>query len=99
RVCCSADTFRERVHRLVARFPGDPPRKLPVIRGLLRATRSDNELSLIVANPNGGTERVLESLGALEVDERPISLEDALIAHVGRQGDKSFLLNASGDGQ
>ena len=30
--------------------------------------------------------------GAESVDEQPISLEDALIAHVGRQGDKSFLL-------
>jgi ABC-2 type transport system ATP-binding protein len=90
RVCCSADTFRERVRRLVARFPGEPPRNLPPIPGLLRATRSENELSLIVANPNGRTERDLESLGALAVDERPLSLEDALIAHVGRQGDKNF---------
>jgi ABC-2 type transport system ATP-binding protein len=92
RVCCSADTFRERVRRIAARFPGEPPRKLPAIPGLLRATRSENELALIVANPNGCTERDLEALGALAVDEQPISLEDALIAHVGRQGDKSFIL-------
>jgi ABC-2 type transport system ATP-binding protein len=93
RVCCSADTFRERVRRLVARFPGEPPRKLPAIPGLLRVTRSENELCLIVANLNGRTERVLEDLGAESVDEQPLSLEDALIAHVGRQGDKSFFLN------
>src|SRR5713101_709588 len=92
RVCASADTFRDRVHRLVARFPGDPPRNLPSIPGLLQVTRSENELSLIVANLNGRTERDLEALGAESVDEQPISLEDALIAHVGRQGDKSFLL-------
>jgi ABC-2 type transport system ATP-binding protein len=90
RVCCSADTFRERVRRLVVRFPSEPPRELPTIPGLLRATRSENELSLIVANLNGRTERDLESLGALAVEEQPLSLEDALIAHVGRQGDKSF---------
>jgi ABC-2 type transport system ATP-binding protein len=96
RVCCSADTFRERVRRVEARFSGEPPRQLPAIPGLLRATRSDNELSLVVANLNGRTERDLESLGAISVDEQPISLEDALIAHVGRQGDKSFLLNAGG---
>src|SRR5499427_5293575 len=96
RVCCSADTFRERVRRLVARFPGEPPRNLPPIPGLLRATRTDNELSLIVANFNGRTEYDLESIGAVEVDEQPISLEDALIAHVGRQGDKSFFLNTAG---
>ena len=92
RVCCSADTFRERVRRVVARFPGEPPRKLPPIPGLLRATRSANELSLIVANLNGRTEHDLETLGALAVDEQPLSLEDALIAHVGRQGDRSFIL-------
>jgi ABC-2 type transport system ATP-binding protein len=99
RVCCSADTFRERVRRLVVRFPCEPPRKLPAIPGLLRATRAENELSLIVANLNSRTERDLESLGALAVDEQPISLEDALIAHVGRQGDKSFFLNTTGDPQ
>jgi ABC-2 type transport system ATP-binding protein len=93
RVCCSAETFRERVRRLVARFPGEPPRKLPSIPGLLRATRTENELALIVANLNPRTERDLESCGALAVDEQPLSLEDALIAHVGRQGDKSFFLN------
>ena len=93
RVCCSADTFRERVRRLVARFPGEPPRNLPPIPGLLRATRTENELSLVVANLNGRTEHDLESVGAIAVDEQPISLEDALIAHVGRQGDKSFFLN------
>ncbi len=59
-------------------------------------TRSENELTLIVANLNGRTERDLEALGAEAVDEQPISLEDALIAHVGRQGDKSFFLNTFG---
>src|SRR5262245_50673567 len=98
RVCCSADTFRERVCRLVARFPGGPPHNLPPIPGLLRATRTENELSLVVANLNGRTEQDLESVGAIAVDEQPISLEDALIAHVGRQGDKSFFVNTSGKG-
>lgn len=92
RACASADTFRERVHRLVARFRSEPPHKLPAIPGLLRVTRSERELSLIIANLNGRTERDLEELGAEKVDEQPLSLEDALIAHVGRQGEKSFLL-------
>jgi ABC-2 type transport system ATP-binding protein len=93
RACASADTFRERVRRLVVRFPSEPPHKLPAIPGLLRVTRTENELSLVVANLNGRTERDLEALGAESVDEQPISLEDALIAHVGRQGDKNFLVN------
>jgi ABC-2 type transport system ATP-binding protein len=96
RVCCSVETFRDRVRQLVARFPVGPPRDLPPIPGLLRATRSENELCVVVANPNGRTERQLESLGARSVDEQPISLEDALIAHVGRQGDRNFLLNSAG---
>ncbi len=99
RVCASVDTFRERVRRLVARFPAEPPRQLPAIPGLLRVTRSDNELSLVVANLHGRTEHNLEALGALAVDEQPISLEDALIAHVGRQGDRSFFSQAGGGGQ
>jgi ABC-2 type transport system ATP-binding protein len=90
RVCCSADTFRERIRRVVARFPGEPPRTLPPISGLLRAARGESELSLIVANLDGRTGRALEALGAVAMDEQPLSLEDALIAHVGRQGDKSF---------
>jgi ABC-2 type transport system ATP-binding protein len=97
RVCCCADTFRERVRRLVARFPGQPPRNLPPIPGLLRASRTENELALIVANLSGRTEHDLERLGALSIDEQPMSLEDALIAHVGRQGEKSFFVDAAGD--
>ncbi|SIO62753.1 ABC-2 type transport system ATP-binding protein [Singulisphaera sp. GP187] len=97
RACCSVETFCERVRRLVARFPGDPPRELPPVPGLLRVTRAENELTLVVANLNGRTERDLEALGALSVDEQPIGLEDALIAYVGRSGEKTFLLNASRD--
>jgi ABC-2 type transport system ATP-binding protein len=96
RVCCSADTFRERVRRFVARFPDDAPQSLPRIPGLLRANRIENELSLIVANFDGRTEHVLERLGALSLDEQPLSLEDALIAHVGRQGEKTFFRDAAG---
>jgi ABC-2 type transport system ATP-binding protein len=96
RACCGVETFRDRVRRLVASFPAAPPRELPAIPGLLRATRTDNELSVIVANPDGQTRRTLQSLGAEAVDEQSISLEDALIAYVGRQGEKSFFLNTLG---
>jgi ABC-2 type transport system ATP-binding protein len=96
RVCCGVEAFRDRVRRLVARFPAEPPADLPAIPGLLRVTRADNELTLIVANADGKTERQLESLGALAVDQEPLSLEDALIAHVGRQGSRSLFLNTPG---
>jgi len=96
RANCSVETFRDRVRRLVACFPGQPPRDLPAIPGMLRVVRADNELSLVVANPDGQARRTLQSLGALAVDEQPISLEDALIAYVGRQGEKGFFIDMPG---
>ncbi len=98
RACCGVETFRDRVRQFSVCFPAAPPRELPAIRGLLRVVRAENELALVVANPDGQTQRTLQSLGALTVDEQPISLEDALIAFVGRQGDRSFFLNTSAGG-
>ncbi len=96
RACASVDTFRERVRRLVARFPSAPPDDLSAIGGLLQAAREDNELSLLVANPGGRTHRLLESLGAVAVEEQSVGLEEALIAYVGRHGQKSHLLKHLG---
>jgi ABC-2 type transport system ATP-binding protein len=97
RACCSVETFRDRVRQFVVRFRTEPPRDLPAIPGLLRAGRTDNELTLIVANPDSQTQHRLRSVGAVAVDEQPLSLEDALIAHVGRQGDRSLFLSTAGD--
>jgi ABC-2 type transport system ATP-binding protein len=99
RACARVETFQGRVRQFVARFGAAPPRTLPAIAGLLRTTRVDNELILVVANPDSRTEQALEALGAEAVDEQPLSLEDALIAYVGRQGDKSFLQSAAGGTQ
>jgi ABC-2 type transport system ATP-binding protein len=99
RTCCSVDTFRDRVRRLSVHFPVKPPRDLPTIPGLLQVTRAENELTLIVANPNGQIERHLQSMGAATVEDQPISLEDALIAYVGRHGRKSLLLDTLGGSQ
>jgi ABC-2 type transport system ATP-binding protein len=93
RAACSVETFRDRVRRFCLRFPGATPRDLPAIAGLLQVSRGDQELSVIVANPTGQTQRQLHELGAVAVDEQPVSLEDALIAYVGRHGKKSLLLN------
>ncbi|MCA9078227.1 MAG: ABC transporter ATP-binding protein [Planctomycetaceae bacterium] len=91
RAACSMETFQEHVQQLSAHFPGEPPQQLPDIPGLLRVTRHEHDLTLIVANHNGRTEQVLESLGAMAVEELPLSLEDALTAYVGRQGNKSLI--------
>jgi ABC-2 type transport system ATP-binding protein len=96
RACCSVETFCERVRRLVVRFTGEPPQDLPALPGLLQTTRDDNELSLLVANPNEQTHRLLDSLGAEAVDEQSVGLEEALIAYVGRHGRKSQLLKHLG---
>src|SRR5713101_6195647 len=77
RACCSVETFRDRVRRLVVSFPSQPPRALPALPGLLRLTRDANELNLILSNPDDQTQQTLLSLGAEAVDEQPISLEDA----------------------
>jgi ABC-2 type transport system ATP-binding protein len=96
RASCSVETFRDRVRQLVVRFAGSPPRLLPAIPGLLQTARMENELSLVVANAGDATHRQLDTLGAVAVDEPPISLEDALIAYVGRRGEKSSLLQHPG---
>ncbi|MBS0205419.1 MAG: ABC transporter ATP-binding protein [Planctomycetes bacterium] len=90
RVACSVDLFRDHVRRVLAQFSGPPPRELPDIRGLLRATAGENDLTLIVANYSGHTERLLESVGAQTVVEQPLSLEDALVAYIGRHGKKDL---------
>jgi ABC-2 type transport system ATP-binding protein len=96
RACASVDTFRDRVRRLVARFPAGPPGDLPALPGLLQTAKDDNELSLLVANPNSQTHRLLESAGAEGVEEQSVGLEEALIAYVGRHGQKSHLLKHLG---
>ncbi len=96
RACCSVETFCEQVRRLVVRFPSEPPRELPRLPGLLQEVRHENELTLILANANGQTHRLLESLGALEIEEQTLGLEEAMIAYVGRHGKKSHLLKHLG---
>jgi ABC-2 type transport system ATP-binding protein len=96
RACCSVETFSDRVRQFTVRFRTEPPRDLPVMPSLLKVTRTDNELSLIVANPGVQIQRLLGALGGETVDEQPLGLEDALIAYVGRHGKKSLLLASSG---
>jgi ABC-2 type transport system ATP-binding protein len=96
RACCSVETFGQRVRRLVVRFAAEPPRDLPNLPGLLQTAQDENELSLLVVNPDGRTRRLLESAGALAVDEQTVGLEEALIAYVGRHGQKSHLLKHLG---
>jgi ABC-2 type transport system ATP-binding protein len=99
RASCSVETFREHVRQFSLRFRTDLPRELPSIPGLLREVRGENEMTLIVVNPEGPAQRLIHSLGAEAVEEQPLSLEDALIAYVGRHGKKNLLVNTLGGGQ
>jgi ABC-2 type transport system ATP-binding protein len=82
RAASSVEHFRERVRQFLVRFSAAPPPRLPAVTGLLQLARADNELALIVANPNGQTQRQLDAVGATAVEDRPLSLEDALIAYM-----------------
>jgi ABC-2 type transport system ATP-binding protein len=99
RACGSVETIRDRVRQFLVRFPSAPPRTLPTLPGLLQVARVDNDLAVVVANPDCRLHKQLDEVGAVVVEEQPISLEDALIAYVGRRGEKSFLLKSLGGSQ
>lgn len=91
RANCSLETFRSRVRQVALRFKGKPP-PLPEIPGLLHSFRTEGEVSLIIANYDDETERLLQNLGADRIESIPVSLEDAFIGYVGDRGEKSFFL-------
>jgi ABC-2 type transport system ATP-binding protein len=96
RASCSVDTFMSRVKRLLLRFPGPPP-SLPPIPGLLQARRDDdNELRLTIANVDDARMEQLRAMGAVEIEELPISLEDAVIGYLGDRGMQTSLLRETG---
>jgi len=91
--CCSLETFRDRVRRLVVRFAGPAP-KLPDIPGLLDSVRSGDEIAVTVVGEEG--EEALRRLGAERIEPVPIDLEEAFISYVGRRGSRSVLLPGAG---
>ncbi|MBN1346167.1 MAG: ABC transporter ATP-binding protein [Phycisphaerae bacterium] len=96
RACCGLEFFREHVRRFVLRFPYHPP-ELPSIPGLLDSARTENEVAVTFVGDDGGAvEERLRGLGARQIEEAPIDLEEAFISYVGNRGSRSFLLPASG---
>ena len=96
RSCCSLGTFRSRVRRVVLRFKGRPP-EAPDIPGLLHAIRTEQEMSLTIANYDGQTEALIEKLGAEDLQHVPIDLEEAFIDYVGERGERHFFLQQEGE--
>ncbi len=93
--CCSLETFRQRVRRLVAHFHGPAPEP-PSPAGLLESMRHEHEIALTVVGRDGEAEDQLRSLGADAVERLPIDLEDAFISYVGHRGRESLFVPAGG---
>jgi ABC-2 type transport system ATP-binding protein len=94
RACCPLETFRNSIRQVRLRFPGTPP-SMPKIPGLLQAVRSEGELRVTCVRYNGATEAALRALAPAEMEQAPISLEDAFISYLGDRGEKSFILPES----
>ncbi len=95
RACCGLEYFRERVRRLVLRFPGRPP-ELPAIAGLLESIRSEREIAVTIVGEKGKADEELARVGAERIEQVPIDLEEAFISYVGKRDRVSILLAGSG---
>ena len=92
RACCSLETFRNGVQQVHVRFKGAPP-PLPKIPGLLQVFRKADELRLICVRYDGATEQALRALSPTEIEQAPLSLEDAFICYLGDRGEKSLIFS------
>jgi ABC-2 type transport system ATP-binding protein len=92
RVCCSLDTFRERVKKVRLTFAGDAPRS-PKIPGLLDCLRQRSTLQLLIADVGNSIEPVIAGLSPLSVEYLPVSLEEAVVAYLRDRQSSSSLLN------
>jgi len=90
RTHCALEFFRDRVRRLVLRFPGQPP-ELPTIPGLLDSIRRENEVAVTLVGDSEEAAEQLRRLGAEHVEQVSIDLEEAFISYVGHRGSGSFL--------
>ncbi len=90
-----AETFRQRVRRLVVRFTGSVP-DLAAVPGLLDSVRGEDEVAVTVAGAEGTAEEALHRLGAQRIEPVPIDLEEAFISYVGKRGSRSFGLPHAG---
>jgi len=96
RAFCGADTFRERVRRLVLHFESDRPPNLPPIPGLLTALRDTDTLTLTIANFDEHVEAQLDALGPSRIERIEINLEEAFIGYMGERGERRSFYTALG---
>jgi ABC-2 type transport system ATP-binding protein len=92
RANCALDTFRERVRRVSLRFDR-PPDRPPDIPGLLHSSTLDDLLTLTIANYTPQTEQQLRALNPREMEDLPLSLEEAFISYVQSPCKSTLLLS------
>jgi len=98
RVSAPVELFRSRVKRWQLRFAGEAPPS-PVIAGLLESRRDGRDLRLTIANPSGDIEQAIAALNPESMEETPLSLEDAVVAYLGRRGELVSLLQSTRERQ
>lgn len=86
------EELRGWVRQYVLRFEGKPP-AAPDRPWLLHSIRTDRELAVTAAGPAQTIRTELSTLGARELEEVPLGLEDAFISFVGDRGEKTFFLD------
>ena len=59
---------------------------MPEVKGLVRGRRRRNELWLTIANENGAVRETFAQLGAKEVEDERLTLEDLFIDYTGGSG-------------
>jgi ABC-2 type transport system ATP-binding protein len=91
---CSLDTFRSCVQQFVLTFPAKPPDPSS-IRGLIQSTERGNQLRLTVVNVTQETRTALERLGATQIHEVRISLEDSFVSYLGGRVENGKRLESS----
>jgi ABC-2 type transport system ATP-binding protein len=95
RAQCSVETFRSCVQQFALKFAGDAPDPPPGLRGLLKATTDGDTMQLTLANVTQETRAALDRLGAIAIEELPLSLEEAFVRYMG--GPAKFVSFAGAD--
>ncbi|MGB7161053.1 MAG: ABC transporter ATP-binding protein [Tepidisphaeraceae bacterium] len=83
RAQCSVETFHSCVEQFVLRFAGKAPPPPTGLRGLLNSAVQGDRMRLTIANVTEDTRAAMARLGALGMDEVPLSLEDAFVSYLG----------------
>jgi len=90
RVSAPVDAFRDRVRRVAVSFPGPG---WPAVPGLLHARRDGDAVVLTAV---GATDAALAAAGATVLRDFPLSLEEAVVAYLGRRDGGTSLLQPEG---